>query len=90
MSEPDPVYTVPALQIGKHRLGPYVAGLTCKSCGAILASVTEFDHKTVLILFSRENHPCLVFKARLVCRCGAVRMFYSAPISGIRLGVIDG
>lgn len=90
MSEPDPVYTVPsALQIGKHRLGPYTRVLTCRKCRAILGTVTEFDHKTVLILFSRENYPCLAFKARLVCRCGTVRMFESVPMSAVRLGIAE-
>ena len=89
MSEPDSVYTVPALQIGKHRLGPYMRPAVCEKCGAVLATVTEFDHKTVLILFSREGYPCLALKARLVCRCGAVRMFYSTPMSAIRLGIAE-
>lgn len=87
MSEPDPVYTVPALQIGKHRLGPYMAALSCKSCHAILASVVEFDHRSAAVLFTREGYPCLAFRARLLCRCGQERMFYSTPMSAVRLGI---
>jgi RNase P subunit RPR2 len=89
MSEPDPVYTVPALQIGKHRLGPYMRPVICEKCGAILASIVEWDGKTAAVLFSREGHPALAFRARLVCLCGRERMFQSAPMSAIRLGITD-
>jgi RNase P subunit RPR2 len=90
MSEPDPVYTVAsALQIGKHRLGPYIAALSCKRCHSILASVTELDGRTALVLFTREGYPCLAFEARLVCLCGEERMFYSMPMSAVRLGITD-
>jgi hypothetical protein len=89
MSEPDSVYTVPALQIGKHRLGPYMRPVTCEKCGAILATATEFDGRSAAILFTREGHPALAFRARLVCVCGQERMFYSMPMSAIRLGITD-
>jgi hypothetical protein len=61
----------------------------CGKCGAILATVTEFDHKTAVVLFTREGYPALAFRARLVCLCGQERMFYSRPMSAIRLGIID-
>jgi hypothetical protein len=89
MSEPDPVYTVPALQIGKHRLGPYMAALSCTSCHAILASVVEWDKKTALVLFTREGYPALAFRARLRCRCGAARVFESVPMSAVGLGIVE-
>jgi hypothetical protein len=89
MSEPDPVYTVPALQIGKHRLGPYTRALTCRKCGAILGTVVEWDRETAVVLFTREGYPALAFRARLRCRCGAVRVFESVPMSAVRLGIVE-
>jgi len=86
MSEPKPVYMLP---VADHRLGPYLNLLSCKTCRAPLASVTEFGGRTALILFTREGHPCLAFRARLHCLCGAERRFFSMPMSGVRLGLSD-
>jgi hypothetical protein len=89
MSEPDPVYTVPALQIGKHRLGPYIAALSCKSCHAILASVVEWDERTAVVLFTKEGYPALAFVARLHCVCGREQSFRSELMSAVRLGIAE-
>jgi len=86
MPERKPVYAVP---VADHRLGPYLATLNCKNCHSILASVTEFGGRTALILFTREGHPCLAFRARLHCLCGEEQVYYSMPMSAVRLG-IDG
>jgi hypothetical protein len=86
MTEPKPTYTVSNPRL---RLGPYLATLTCRRCGATLATVTEYDRKTALILSTREGLPVLAFRARIVCACGAARTFYSAPSSAVRLGIAE-
>jgi hypothetical protein len=70
-------------------LGPYLATLNCKACHSILASVVEWDKRTALILFTREGHPCLAFRARLHCVCGAERTFRSELMSAVRLGIAE-
>lgn len=84
MTEPKPTYTVSNPRL---HLGPYLATLSCKACHAILATVTEWDGKTALILATREGLPVLAFRARIVCACGVARMFYSMPAAGVRLGI---
>lgn len=86
MTEPKPTYTVSNPRL---RLGPYLATLSCKACHAILATVTEYDRKTALILSTREGLPVLAFRARVVCVCGVARTFYSAPSSAVRLGIAE-
>jgi hypothetical protein len=84
MTEPKPTYGVQS---------PPSSGavsrdtLTCRRCGATLATVTEYDRKTALILSTREGLPVLAFRARIVCACGAAWTFYSAPMSAVRLGI---
>jgi len=86
MSEPKPTYAVP---VADHHLGPYLSELTCKACHATLATVVEWDKRTALILFTREGHPCLAFRARLHCVCGAERTFRSELMSAVRLGIAE-
>jgi len=86
MTEPKPTY---AVSIGDHRLGPYLSELTCKNCHATLATVTQWDRRTCVILRTTEGHPCLAFVARFHCECGRERMFTSVPMSAIRLGLVD-
>jgi hypothetical protein len=84
MTEPKPTYTVSNPRL---HLGPYLAVLTCRNCHSPLATVTEYDRKTALILSTREGLPVLAFRARIVCACGAAWTFYSAPMSAVRLGI---
>jgi hypothetical protein len=84
MTEPKPTYGVQS---------PPSSGavsrdtLTCRRCGATLATVTEYDRKTALILSTREGLPVLAFRARIVCACGAAQMYFSMPAAGRRLGI---
>ena len=86
MTEPKPIYAVP---IADHRLGPYLAELGCKKCHTTLATVTEFGGRTALILFTREGHPCLAFRARLKCLCGHEQVYQSMLMSAVRLGIAE-
>jgi hypothetical protein len=88
MPEPKPTYHTGELETVK-RLGPYLATLNCKACHSILASVTEWDGKTAVILFTREGHPVLAFRARFHCLCGEERTFTSVPMSAVRLGIAE-
>jgi hypothetical protein len=93
MPEPKPVYAIPPAAssgVNGHRLGPYLATLNCKACHSILVSVTEWEGKTAVILFTREKHPVLAFQARFRCLCGEERLFISVPMSAVRLGIADG
>jgi len=89
MSEPKPVYRVSNESLAGHRLGPYLSELTCKNCHATLATVTEWDRRTAVILRTNEGHPCLGFRVRFHCVCGQERVFFSMPMSAIRLGIAD-
>jgi hypothetical protein len=84
MTEPKPTYTVSNPRL---HLGPYLATLTCRACHSPLGMIVEWNKKTAVMLTTAEGHPVLVFRARLLCACGAARMFYSMPTSGIRLGI---
>jgi hypothetical protein len=86
MPEPKPTYAVP---LADHRLGPYLSELACKVCHAILATVTEWDGRTAVILRTNEGYPVLAFRARFKCLCGEERDFESVPMSAIRLGIAD-
>ena len=86
MTEPKPTYAVP---VADHRLGPYLSVLSCKECRAPLATVTEFNGRTILVLYTGEGKPAMAYRARLRCPCGEVRLFYSTPMSAIRLGIVD-
>jgi hypothetical protein len=86
MSEPNPIYAAP---VADHRLGPYLSELTCKACRATLATVTEWDRRTCVILRTTEGHPCLGFRVRFRCECGEERLFESVPMSAIRLGIVE-
>jgi hypothetical protein len=86
MTEAKPTYTLP---IADYRLGPYLSELRCKTCHATLATVVEWDGRTALVLFTREGHPCLAFRARLHCVCGAERTFRSELMSAVRLGIAE-
>ncbi len=84
MTEPKPTY---AISNPRLRLGPYLAMLTCRSCRSPLASIVEWNKKTAVLLSTAEGRPVLVFRARLLCACGRERMFFSAPMSAVRLGI---
>jgi hypothetical protein len=92
MPERKPVYRIPTVTssgVNGHRLGPYLATLNCKACHSILVSVTEWEGKTAVILFTREKYPVLAFRARFRCLCGEERVFTSVPMSAVRLGIAE-
>jgi hypothetical protein len=64
---------------------PILSGMVaCHTCGRTLAEWIQAGRKTAIIVPFM-----LVYRATLVCRCGAQTEWYSRLVSAIRLG-IDG
>jgi len=77
MPEPKPVYTIDSV--------PILSGtVACHACGRTLAGWVQAGRKTVILAPFM-----LIYRASLICRCGAQTEWYSQLVSAIRLG-IDG
>lgn len=77
MPEPKPTYTIGPV--------PILSGtVACHACGRMLADWMQSGRKTVIVA-----PYMLIYRASLLCRCGAVTEWYSQLVSAIRLG-IDG
>jgi hypothetical protein len=77
MPEPKPVYTIDSV--------PILSGTVyCRQCGRSLADWVQAGRKTVILV----PH-MMIYRASLICRCGAQTEWYSQLVSAIHLG-IDG
>lgn len=82
MPEPRPAWSVQPPQ--------FFADLICESCGQAIALVRERDGKTVLMpRHAPGEAPMYVYRAQLVCACGAERSFFSVPMSAVQLGIAE-
>lgn len=67
-----------------------IADLVCEKCERVLAHVYDHQGKTAMHLIGLNGALNHILRAEIGCpQCGAVKMFYSAPASGVRLGIVE-